>query len=362
MKEADYDKRIFYILVFFAAVLIGVLLKITVTVSLPVTVAVLLSCVLYPVIKNLNEKLHIPWIFASILMMLLMITVLSLLSTIIGTSLTAFLDQYPNYESKFNSIYKIFADTLNLQFYEDKSFFENIWSQLKVREFVQKTAISVSSNLISITRSLGVILLLTVFFLIELRNSREKVNYMFNGKFQSRFLKITKKVIMETVHFVSIKFFISLATGLLVYISCLIAGLNFAIIWGFLAFVFNFIPTFGSIFSVGMMTMFALLQFYPSPLPTVFILTVTTLINLILGNIVEPKIEGQNLGLSPFVILVSLLFWGWMWGFIGMILAVPVMVILKIICENVSYLHWAAILLGNKPTDTQKELSVEEDS
>lgn len=73
-----------------------------------------------------------------------------------------------------------------------------------------------------------------------------------------------------------------------------------------------------------------------------------TIINLTLGNILEPKIEGDNLDLSPFVILVSLTFWGWMWGFIGMILAVPMMVILKILCENISYLNGFAILLGNK--------------
>ena len=78
---------------------------------------------------------------------------------------------------------------------------------------------------------------------------------------------------------------------------------------------------------------------------------------MILGNIVEPRIEGKNLGISPFVILVSLTFWGWMWGFIGMIIAVPLMMIVKIICENVSFLHPIAIILGNKPADTQKELS-----
>ena len=71
MKDADYTKRIFYILGFFAVVLLGTLLKITAAVSLPVTVAVLLSCVLYPVIKNLNEKLRVPWVLGSLLMMLL---------------------------------------------------------------------------------------------------------------------------------------------------------------------------------------------------------------------------------------------------------------------------------------------------
>ena len=357
MQESEYSKRIFYILVFFAVVLLGLLLKITVAVSLPVTVAVLLSCVFYPIARRLHDRLHFPWALGIVSVTLLVIIVLTLLSTILGTSLTAFLNQYPNYESKFNSIYKIFADTLKIQFYEDKTFFENIWSQLKVRAFIQKTAISLSGDLISITKSLGVVLLLTVFFLIEIKISREKLNFMFGGKFQNRFLKITKKVILETVHFVSIKFFVSLATGALVYVCAAAVKLDFAILWGFLAFVLNFIPTFGSIFSVGMTSLFALLQFYPRPFPILFMLIGSTAINMILGNIVEPKIEGENLGISPFVILVSLLFWGWMWGFIGMILAVPLMVILKIVCENVSYLHWAAILMGNKATDTQKELS-----
>ena len=79
-----------------------------------------------------------------------------------------------------------------------------------------------------------------------------------------------------------------------------------------------------------------------------------TTINMVLGNIIEPRIEGQNLGLSPFVILVSLTFWGWMWGFIGMILAVPLTVILKIIFENTTVLKPIAILLGNSGKKNSK--------
>ena len=136
MREADYSKRIFYILVFFAVIVLGILLKLTVAVARPVTVAVLLSCVFYPIVRRLRDKLHFPWALGIFTIMLFVIICLTLLSTIIGASLTAFLNQYPNYESKFNSIYKIFAGTLNLQFYEDKSFIENIWSQLKVRAFI----------------------------------------------------------------------------------------------------------------------------------------------------------------------------------------------------------------------------------
>lgn len=360
MGKQDYSRQTFYILLILLTIVFGVIMKAAHSVSLPVIVSVLLACVCYPIVRRLNRQLRVPWAAGTILMALVFVTVVTLLSSIIGTSLTTFLNQYSKYESRFLSIYKVFADTLNLPFYDDKSFFENIWSQMKVREIVQQVALSFSGNLISFAKSLGMVLLLMVFLLIEMRDGREKIDAVFRGKVQGRIMKITKKIITETVRFISIKFFISLATGVLVYVFLRIVRVDFAVMWGFFAFVMNFIPTFGSIFSVLLTTLFALLQFYPALFPAVFVFVSLTLVNLIFGNILEPRIEGTNLGLSPFVILVSLLFWGWMWGFAGMILAVPVMVVLKIICENVSFLHGIAILLGNRPLETLRELSAEE--
>lgn len=361
MNKDLYTRNIFYLLIFCSIVLLGVIMKLLASVMIPVVIAVLLSCVFYPIVKRLNEKLRMPWVIGSLIMVLVIVIIIMILSTIIGTSLTAFLGQYPKYESKFLSLYKMYADTFNFQFYDDKSFFENIWGQLKVREFVQKFALSFSSDLISFTKSVGMVLLLIAFLLIEMRFGHEKVNAMFKGKDSRRVMNVTRKIMTETVRFLSIKFFISLATGVLVFLCCLICGVDFAVLWAFFAFVMNFIPTFGSIFSVVLTTLFTLLQFYPSMLRTVFIFASMTTINMVLGNIVEPRVEGKNLGISPFVILVSLTFWGWMWGFIGMIIAVPMMMIVKIICENVSFLRPVAIILGNKPSETQAGFPVDEE-
>ena len=109
------------------------------------------------------------------------------------------------------------------------------------------------------------------------------------------------------------------------------------------------IPIFGSVISVGLTTIFSLLQFYPSWGKTLFILLFMTSVNMILGNILEPRIEGKNLGISPVIILISLSLWGYIWGFTGMLLAVPLMVIIKIVCENIDYLKGLAILIGNDP-------------
>ena len=129
----------------------------------------------------------------------------------------------------------------------------------------------------------------------------------------------------------------------------MIIGLDFPIVWGFLAFIMNFIPIFGSVISVGLTTIFSLIQFYPSWGKTLFILIFMTTINIVIGNIIEPRIEGKNLGISPVAILISLSIWGYIWGFTGMLLAVPLTVIIKIICENLEYTKSFAIILGNDP-------------
>ena len=189
---------------------------------------------------------------------------------------------------------------------------------------------------------------LTAFILIEMRLTKRKMHYAFKDN-RAKISRISNQIINQTVRYISIKFFISLATGVLCGIASLIIGLDFPIVWGFLAFIMNFIPIFGSIISVGLTTIFSLIQFYPNWGKTVFVLIFMTSVNMILGNILEPRIEGKNLGISPVIILISLSLWGYIWGFTGMLLAVPLMVIIKIFCENIDYLNGLAIIIGNDP-------------
>ena len=362
MKERNYSRQIFYTLVIFSVVIFGVLGKVLSSVIIPVVVSLLLSLVLYPIIKELHLKFHFPWALGTVLMVAAVLVIFGILATFVGNSVSAFLTQYSKYETKLLSLYKVFADTFNFQFDADKNLFENVWSLLKIREFLQKFAFSVSGNLISFTKAFALTMLFTFFLLLELKYGGEKVDAIFKISFKDRVRGIIKKTISDTARFLSIKFIISLATGFLVFLMCLILGLDFAPMWAFLAFILNFIPTFGSIFSVLIMTLFSLLQFYPSPAKIILVFVFTASINFVLGNLVEPRIEGKNLGVSPFVILVSLTFWGWMWGFVGMILSVPLMVIIKICCENVEFLQPIAILIGNRPSETMKEFYSENES
>ncbi len=347
MEEKDYSKAIFYILFFLAIIALGTLCKLLSSVILPVVVSVLMTFSFMPVILKLNRKLKIPWILLVIIIDIILLFTIFALSSLLVSSLSTIIAEYPKYESRFMSIYKLTAATFNLQFDDGKSFIDNLWSVLQVREYVQKLAVFLSSGLFTFAKYFLVIILLFTFLLIEIKSTGKKINSAFHSKTRSKVFRIIQQVISETVRYLSIKFFISLATGILVFIGTSIVGMDFPIVWGFLAFIMNFIPTFGSIISTLLTTLFATLQFYPAWGKIIYIFILLLSINMILGNILEPRIEGNHLGLSPFVILVSLSLWGWLWGFVGMILAVPMTVIIKIVCENFSILNPIAVLLGN---------------
>lgn len=355
MEESDFTKKSYFILLFLAIILVGTLCKVLSSVILPIVISVILSLVLMPIVQKLNSKFKIPWSLASIILVFAFIVAFLAFSSILVSSLTKIFSEYPKYESKFLYIYQLIAKQFDLEFDEDKSFIGNMWTHLQVREFTQKAALFLSSGIFAFGKNLLVVALMICFLLTELRFTKQKINHAFFGKAKGKILRISTSIVTETTRYLSIKFFISLATGIIVFLGCLLIGLDFPIVWGFFAFIMNFIPTFGSIISTLVTTLFAFVEFYPTYWQTVFVFFLLLGVNMILGNIVEPRIEGKHLGLSTFAILASLSLWGYLWGFIGMLLAVPLTVIIKICCENISYLHVIAVLIGGNPEETESK-------
>lgn len=347
------DNRIFFILLFFAVIAAGFIFKTMSSVILPVIIAVMLSFVLLPLIKKLNVKTGLPWIVSSIIVMVLFLVVFFSLFSLLARSLSMIVAEYPKYETKFMSTYTKIARSLDLEIDESKSFIDNMWNFLKVREYIQKAAVFLSSGMVAFGKNLLSVALLSMFLLMEMRISKRKMHYAF-GQDKEKVNRVFHQIARDTVNYISIKFFVSLITGLLCWLATWLLGMDFPVVWAFLTFTMNFIPIFGSIISVGITTLFSIIQFYPDSIgKSIFILLFLITVNFTLGNILEPRIEGKNLGLSPFVILVCLSLWGYIWGFFGMILAVPMTVIIKIICENVDYLNSVAVILGNDPKKSE---------
>ena len=123
-----------------------------------------------------------------------------------------------------------------------------------------------------------------------------------------------------------------------------IFGVEFVLIWGLLTFLLNFIPNIGSIISTVLPVIIALVQF-ENPATALWIFLILLGIQVIIGNILDPKFVGKSIHISPMTVLMSLLIWGWIWGVIGMFLSVPITVMLKIIFENITELKFLSTLM-----------------
>ena len=145
-------------------------------------------------------------------------------------------------------------------------------------------------------------------------------------------------------HYLSIKTMTSLITGVIVWLGLTIVGVDYAIIWALIAFLLNYIPNIGSIIAAIPAILFAAIQMgYVGALWTTGIFLVA---NMVVGNIIEPRVMGQGLGLSTFVVFLSLIFWGFVLGTVGMFLSVPLTMTIKIILEQKPETRWIAVLLG----------------
>lgn len=156
-------------------------------------------------------------------------------------------------------------------------------------------------------------------------------------------------IVREIQHFLAIKTLISAATGLTLGVAMWALGLDFALFWGLLAFLLNFIPNVGSIIAAIPPILVALLQIGPGA--AVLVAVVYVGVNALFGNFLEPLLMGRQLGISTLVVVVSLVFWGWLWGPIGMFLSVPLTMALKIVLENSQDFRWVAILMANDPVE-----------
>ncbi len=155
------------------------------------------------------------------------------------------------------------------------------------------------------------------------------------------------KTIGEVQAYLGIKTLVSLATGLCAGLLCWAMNLDFPVLLGMVAFVLNYVPTIGSIIAAVPAMVIALLLFGWGPLVVVGVGYLA--INTVFGNLIEPSLLGRRLGLSTLVVVLSLLFWGWLWGPVGALLSVPLTMVLRIVLENTPDLRWIAVLLDKSP-------------
>jgi len=198
----------------------------------------------------------------------------------------------------------------------------------------------------SFLSSTFLILLMMVFMLAEATVFPYKLRAIM-GRRAGSGQRMTK-IIREVQIYLGIKTAVSLVTGLLIGTWAWLLGLDFPVLLGLIGFVLNYVPTIGSILA-AIPALFLSLILFGSLGHSVLVLGGYVFINMVFGNLIEPNLMGRRLGLSTLVVIVSLIFWAWVWGPIGALLAVPLTMVVRIMLENTEDLRWVAVLLDKTP-------------
>ena len=345
-KTHNVGRAVFIMMIFICIVIATAVLKIASTVILPFTIAALLAFVMFPLIRAL-DKVRCPRVFSILIVVFIIVIGMYLFGIVLYTSVTMIVKHLPQYQGRFSFIYNQIANILNLQNNEDLTLWQNLWDQEAIRNLVRDITISFSNMSFKLLSVSVLIVLFMVFIMFEAGYFKEKLIIAFEDRI-GNVDRIGKEIINQVTRYLDAKFLFSLANGIVYIIGFSLVGLEFAIVWGVLQFLLNFIPTLGSIVAGVIISLFALMQFWPEPGPVIAVVAIILAVNLILSNILDPKIIGDHVGISPLIILVSLSIWGFIWGFAGMVLAVPMTVIIKIICEHIPIMSPISILLGSR--------------
>jgi len=307
---------------------------------LPFLVALFLAMVTLPLL-NWLQRMKIPKPLAVLVTVLVAVAVLVGIASLVGGSIKSFTMEAPKYQAKTQQMY-----SQSLAWLEDRGL--SVTHEQTLELFNPAAAIDLVTGTLrgiaAVLSNLLLVFLIIVFILFEAAGFPTKLQVAFGDQAGSdRFENIR----VEVQRYLATKTLISLTTGVLVSAAMAIIGVDFALLWGTLAFLLNYIPNLGSIIAAVPAVLLALVQLGPGSAIAVAVVFVA--INVTLGNFAEPYFMGRRMGLSTLVIFISLVFWGWVWGPVGMLLSVPLTMILKIMLENTEDLRWIAVLLGPSP-------------
>jgi len=284
---------------------------------------------------------------------------------LMSSSINEFTRLLPSYQERFGSVVGSIFQTL-------ARFGIDFGTSLEeANPFDPKAALgmvgNLAGNLGSLLNNAFLIFLTICFILLEASSFPGKVREAFghSPEVERRMTEIGESI----RRYLGIKTLTSILTGLLAYTAVMILGVQFAPLWGLVAFLLNFVPAIGSVMAAIPVIALALVD--NSIQTAVFVAMSYIGINIAIGNFLEPRVMGDGMGLSPLIVVTSLVFWGWVLGPVGMVLAVPLTVILRILLGAQPQTQWVAVLLGPatpaprfalKPKDESKEKAMEASS
>lgn len=335
--EINVVSKAMFVLACLVIVLAGI--KTASDIFVPFLLALFIAIITNPVVAKLVSW-KVPRGIAVLVILSLMIVIGLSIAGVVGQSFNDFSKSLPIYQEKLVGEFHWLVNKLAL-------FDIHVSKEQFSQYFDPGVAMSMVGNLLTglggVMTNLFLIILTVVFMLFEAPDVNKKVHVALRDPAMK--LQHIDRFLESVNSYLAIKAVVSLVTALCVGIMLWILEVEYVLLWAVLAFLFNFIPNIGSIIAAVPAVLLALVVQSPAVAGLVALGYVT--INTVIGNVIEPKFMGRGLGLSTLVVFLSLIFWGWLLGTVGMLLSVPLTMIVKIALEANESSKWLAVLLGN---------------
>jgi predicted PurR-regulated permease PerM len=300
-----------------------------------------------PALFFLTER-RIPTALALLLVIAVIVAGGVLVGILVGESVDDFSAQLPLYQERLNNQTGVLLKWLAEY---GISVSEQAASKLVDPGKAMKMAAAGLNTLGSLLTNTFLILLTVIFILLEASSFPTKLKHVMTDPDQG--LASLDHFLENIKRYMAIKTLTSLATGILIALWLWAVGVDYPLLWGVLAFLLNFVPNIGSFLAAVPALLLALIQLGTGG--TLWALLGYVLINNLIGAVIEPRFMGRGLGLSTLVVFLSLVFWGWVLGPVGMFLSVPLTMMVKIGLDSNEQTRWIAVLLGSETNSSSGE-------
>jgi len=343
MKEKNFAS---FFVVAASVIIVLAGLKIASPIVVPFLLSLFIAIVLSPAYNFFNKK-GLPNGISLLIVISFLVLFFVFVGKLLGSSAVEFNANLDFYTQQLSANFHGVVETA-------KSFGIEIPEQDLQNVFNPKIIMGFATNILQSMSSLvtnGFVILLTVvFMLLESDTFVSKVTFI-NSKSEAS--SHINTILTQIKEYMVLKALISLLTGFIIYIGLLLIGTDYPFLWAVLAFMLNFIPNIGSIIAAVPAVLLTFVGL--DAMSAVMVATLYVVVNVVIGSVIEPKVMGNGLGLSTLVVFLSLLFWGWLLGIVGMLLSIPLTIMAKITLNASEDTRWIAVLLGTGSNISDKK-------
>lgn len=311
----------------------------------PLFIAVFLGYIILPVHRWLVSR-GVPAFLAIALILVLFVGSFVGLGMLAYSNADAVIERLPAYRARLDSMLDEGLKLLPMEAADAQKIRRRVLEAITSPEQVTARLQAVVGGFLEFFTGMAVTFIYLLFLIAEKITFPRRMLLAFGQTEGNHVLQVVDSINLAIGEYLAVKVFISFLAGVLSLIVLWAFQVDFFVMWAILIFVLNFIPYFGSLVAIAFPILVSFLQ-TDNPATALAVTALLVAIQVVLGNFVEPRMAGRRLGVSPLLILLALSFWGVIWGIVGMILAVPLLVSIKIVLENIKATRPLATLMSN---------------